>query len=220
MIIVECCTNWRNLAEAKGMIRVAKECGAGLSKFQLFDSSDDKGKPHYAWVKAHELTFEQAKELFDYGASIDMEVFFSVFGAEYVEWCEKIGVKLYKLACGFRDIKTWKAVASTGKTAFVSQSMPFMTNPAYLPSYVGMNCVSTYPAKGRDYRLATFSSRMLSDHTVGIDFAKIALSRNALVVEKHFCLEHNPDYPDDAWSMTPADLKELVRFEKVVQECL
>ena len=225
MIIAENCTNWRDLAEAKEMIRMAKECGAGLSKFQLFDSSDDKGKPHYAWVKAHELTYEQAKELFDYGASIGQEVFFSVFGVQYVEWCERIGVKRYKLAYGeSENLHHAKMHAlDTLKPVLLSRRGLMDTNTYIPPDRRYLYCTPKYPALPTQFYLnqVSFTSFSgISDHTIGLDVAKIALARGAKIIEKHFCLEHNPDYPDDAWSMTPADLKELVRFEKVVQECL
>ena len=122
MLIAECCTNWIDLDMAKEMIGETKECGADLAKFQLYDVEIDKGMPHYDWVKDRELSFPQAKMLFDYGAEIGMEVFFSVFGVKYVDWCEKIGVKRYKIASGMRDKSVWRAISRIGKRAIISSS--------------------------------------------------------------------------------------------------
>jgi len=72
MIIAECCTNWEDLKMARAMIKAVKAAGAGLVKFQLFDAEDDSGKPNYDWVKTHELTYDQAKMLFDYGKSLGL----------------------------------------------------------------------------------------------------------------------------------------------------
>ena len=224
MIICENCTNFRDMEEAKEMIRVAKECGASLSKFQLFDAADDKEKPYYEWVKAHQLTFDQAKMLFDYGKEIGMEVFFSVFKPRFVEWCEKIGVKRYKVACSQKDNGsliiviqgTYKPViisSNDGRCFWADQQreLPLM-----------LYCTLEYPAS-----LSFMPNFMedsyykgFSDHTVGLDASKIALARGALIIEKHFVLKHDSCYPDDAWSMTPDELKELVRWEKVCKEVL
>ncbi len=219
MIICEMCTNWTDLDIAKEMIQSAKENGAGLAKFQLFDSENDKGKPHYQWVKAHELTFDQAKELFDYGASIGQEVFFSVFGVKYVEWCEKIGVKRYKIAsCLSNREKLYKRIGHFVPIIASTIINPPLTNSDYHISWLW--CPPGYPRTHPDLGKIWKSFAGFSDHTIGVDAAKIALARGVKIIEKHFVLEHNPQYPDDAWSMDVNDLKELVRWEKVCQEVL
>lgn len=54
-----------------------------------------------------------------------------------------------------------------------------------------------------------------SDHTPGLDAAKITLARGAEIIEKHFILNRFIPAPDLAWSMLPDGLKELARWEKV-----
>lgn len=201
------------------MIRVSRNVNpGGLVKFQLFDAEADKGKPHYDWVKAHELTFEQAKELFDYGASIGQEVFFSVFAPEFVDWCERIGVQRYKLASGMiENSHLFKAVIDTGKNVFVSFDQPNIESDYHITN---LYCPSCYPQSGFVMPNFIIPQSGFSDHCVGIDYAKIALARGAGIVEKHFCLKHNPDFPDDPWSMTPAELTELVKWEKICHAVL
>ncbi len=126
MLIAEMCSNHGGDMElARKMILSAKDSGADLVKFQLFNADDDKGKPHYEWVKKAELTFEQAKMLFDYGQEIGIEVFFSVFGVKYVDWCEKIGIKLYKIACAARDEKVIFEVETTHNPLIISLNLSF-----------------------------------------------------------------------------------------------
>ena len=229
MIILDGCTNWTDLTEAKQIIKTARDINpGGLTKFQLFNAEDDKGKPHYDWVKAHELTFEQAKELFEYGKSIGQEVFFSVFGAQYVEWCEKIGVSKYKLASGVREFTILTSVLSVADEIYISSPEMDCKLPAWfyhedLEVHL-LFCPPGYPQK--EYKMPTLDDTYpygfegLSDHTLGIDAAKIALARGAEIIEKHFVLQHNPDFPDNDWSMDEEDLMELVRFEKVCKEAL
>ncbi len=59
-----------------------------------------------------------------------------------------------------------------------------------------------------------------SDHTIGLDCAKIALARGAEIIEKHFTLDKSMYGPDHCLSMTPDELKELVRWEGICKECL
>ena len=53
-----------------------------------------------------------------------------------------------------------------------------------------------------------------SDHTIGLDYAKLAIDRGATIIEKHFTLDKNLPGCDQAASMTPSELKELVEYAK------
>ncbi len=206
------------------MIREARNGGASLAKFQLYNAEDDRGKPHYDWVKDHELNFDQAKMLFEYGKSNNIEVFFSVFGVKYVDWGERIGVKRYKISAGDWQNKILMNVVG-GVHKPVIQSLPYgkSSYPCPKPSAETiLYCVPEYPTPLSHLKFPDFNSVWdgFSDHTIGLDAAKIALARGARIIEKHFCLEHNPDFPDDKWSMDVNDLKELVRWEKICREVL
>jgi N-acetylneuraminate synthase len=201
------------------MIKAAKESGAGLAKFQLFDAEDDRGKPHFDWVKAHELTFDQAKELFDYGQSIGMEVFFSVFAPKYVEWGEKIGVKRYKIACEFPD-RHWVIylVQETHKPVIISSHATEITFPRQWGDRL-LYAPYKYPSVNPDLcHINQFDG--LSDHSIGLDISKIALARGAQIIERHVVLKHNPLFPDDAWSSTFEEIAELVKWEGICRSVL
>lgn len=209
------------MGEAREIITKAKEGGAGLVKFQLYDAEEDKGKPHYRWVKDHELSFDDAKMLFDYGASIGMEVFFSVFGDEYVKWCESIGVKRYKIAFNMRKEEVLKAVQKTKKPVIIS-GFDKATACYDLGQVIKLYCIPIYPtALGYLQFPRDMFSKMnqgFSDHTIGLAVAKIAIARGAKIIEKHFCLERNPDFPDSDWSMTPDELNELVEWDNICKK--
>jgi len=73
MIICEIGQNFiGDMEMATRLIWEAKENGADLAKFQLFDSIAQYGQKIET-----ELSFEQANHLFRYGEDIGMEVFFS-----------------------------------------------------------------------------------------------------------------------------------------------
>src|SRR3990167_7722077 len=123
--------------------------GADLCKFQLYSVDtlfpskriEVNEKNYYDIVKSCELTFDQAKELFQYGQKVGIEVFFSVFDVERVKWCEDIGVKRYKVAFGQRkNNKLLSAIRSTGKPIIVSDN-----HPHYLDESKYLYCVPHYP---------------------------------------------------------------------------
>jgi len=153
--------------------------------------------------------------LFDYGQEIGMEVFFSVFEAKYVRWCERIGVKRYKIAFSERfEQRLQEAVLRTGKRVIISSGYP-------QKGLDTLFCIPDYPASIDNLRGADFLHFSgFSDHTIGLDAAKIALARGAKIIEKHFVMEHGMDVPDAPWSMAPDELAELVRWEKVCREAI
>ena len=215
MLIAACESNHGGDMElARRMILSAKENGADLVKFQLYDAEDDKDKPYFEWVKKAELSFEQAKMLFDYGMKVGIEVFFSVFGVEYVNWCEKIEAKRYKIAyCNRNNLDIIKAIWTTGKPIIVSSDKLTIDTTLY--------CVPQYPTGIGNIKFPLKEGfDGFSDHAIGIDIAKIALARGAQIIEKHFILDRSSPSPEAPWSMTPDELKELKRWETVCRQVI
>ncbi len=207
---------------AKRMICEAKNAGASLVKFQLYDADkDEPNNPWHDYLKQCELSFDQAKMLFDYGADVGIEVFFSVDNVERVMWCEKIGVKRYKIGCSHnKDNDLIAYIWQYGKPTIISYQGNFIGERIG----TGLYCVPRYPAWISDDKCneIEFPSTHdgISDHTIGIDAAKIALARGAGIIEKHFTLAKAMSGPDHCLSMPPDELRELVRWEKVCKEVL
>ncbi len=198
---------------AKSLITEAMLEEADLVKFQLYDHNMlYKDHPEISDVA---LSFSQAKMLFDYGEKIGIEVFFSVFDVERVKWCEEIGVKRYKIAKNLGD-ETVLAIIDTGKLVISSREL----SPTMFDEYKQLYCVSKYPTLLSDLHF-DFDNGFIgfSDHTIGLDAAKIALARGASIIEKHFAVDHHTGI-DAEWSMTPEDLKGLKRWELVCKEVI
>ncbi len=233
-IIAECGQNHcGDMDLAKGLIALAQLKGADLVKFQLYDHKQLYGdNPTISNV---ELSFEQAKMLFDYGEKIGIEVFFSVFDVERVEWCEEIGVKRYKFAARMRGKDVIDKVISTNKPIIMSfngesphVSMSLITaihkrTTLRDRSWITfLYCPSGYPAEWKDLHFGKIDLENwggFSDHTIGIVASKIAIARGAQVVEKHFAIDHQTGI-DAQWSMLPEDLWELKRWEGIYKEAL
>lgn len=213
LIIAECGQNFcGNMELAKKLISLAKENGADLVKFQLYDHNIlYKDHPEIPDVA---LSFDEANMLFDYGEEVGIEVFFSVFDVERVKWCEEIGVKRYKVAYSQSyNIDLLRAIRAANKPILISSDGYQLGQTLY--------CVPQYPVKLSELHLGDvdFNKLGFSDHTIGLDAAKIALARGAQIIEKHFAIDHQTGV-DAQWSMTPEELKELVRWSRVVNGVL
>ncbi len=230
MIIAECGINHNgSIPLAKRMIEEAKVAGADLVKFQLYNTDKlcKPDNPNYQWLKNSELSFTQAWELFDYGRGNDTEVFFSVFDIERVEWGERIGVKRYKIASqSCKDFELRDAICKTGKEVVYSD--PFGKGLEHWgtgkPHH--LYCIPMYPAPPQYFFLEKVRMGIrdayqgISDHSLGLDVAKIAIVKGAVLIEKHFTLDKSLPGPDQIISMEPNDLAELVRWQKIVNEVL
>ncbi len=218
MIIAEIGQNHLgNMDLARQLIWVAKECGADLVKFQLYDHNQLYA--NHPEIPDVALSFDQAKMLFDYGKGIGIEVFFSVFDVERVKWCEEIGVKKYKISSMMRDRDVWRAISFAGKPVIISYPAPSSESyPFGISKASHLYCPRGYPQKELILELVN-QFQGFSDHTIGLDTSKIALARGAKIVEKHFAIDHKTGI-DARWSMTPLELKELRRWVNVCGQCL
>lgn len=198
-----------NMQIAEILIGVAKLFGADLVKFQLYNTSAlyKPDSPFINLAREAELSFDNAKHLFDYGERLGMEVFFSVFDLEKAGWCEDIGVKRYKIACSHNTNKPLlDAVESTGKPVIISSNGKLFSGKETL------YCVPEYPANEVDFtHLEDFAG--FSDHTIGIEAAKVAIDLGVKIIEKHFAIDHKTGV-DAPWSMNPRELKEIVKYAR------
>lgn len=91
-----------------------------------------------------------------------------------------------------------------------------------------LHCVSEYPAPYEDVNLnamTTLSVRFglktgFSDHTPGIVVAIAAVAMGALVIEKHFTLDHGMSGPDHVASLDPSELENMIRSIRAVETAL
>jgi len=199
---------------ATELIQLAKQNGADLVKFQLYDTDSiyPPDSPFKQQAKEAELSFDQVLMLFNFGKAVGIEVFFSVFDVKRVEWCEEIGVKRYKIAYSQRNNLDLIALAISKGEVIISSDCNIMANSLY--------CIPHYPTdiNDIDFQMMTEYDGF-SDHTIGLDAAKIALARGANIIEKHFAIDHFTGV-DAPWSMTPRELAELKRFENICKEVL
>jgi sialic acid synthase SpsE len=212
-----------DLSTAIEMIYIAKECGADVAKFQLYDAVKlfpTMGNPWFEYNCKTEIKKDQLCKLFEECNKANIEFMASVFDNERIKWLEELGVKRYKIASrSIEDSELINALCLTGKPLIVSLGYWFEKEFPVFPAKAKIDylyCISKYPTPLEDVLLSKvdFSKYSgFSDHTLGISASMAALARGARIVEKHFTLNKNSLGPDHSCSMNPAELTALAQFK-------
>ncbi|MCK6419171.1 MAG: N-acetylneuraminate synthase family protein [Alphaproteobacteria bacterium] len=218
---------------AKDMIFAAKENGADVAKFQLFDAralfpSKEEGNEWFEYNCKTELSYENIHFLYEQCSRAKIEFMASAFDVQRVKWLEDLGVRRHKVASrSVYDRQLIQAMENTGKPLLVSLGMWDQKNFPEIRSKGGvffLYCVSKYPTQLTDLNFSNvnFENEIygFSDHTIGITAPVVAMSRGAKIIEKHFTLDKTLYGPDHVGSMTPNELRDLARFREEISVCL
>ena len=214
---------------ARQLIGAAKENGADVAKFQVYDARalfpPKDRNPWFDYNCKTELKRDDVLRLAEYCQQIGIEFMASVFDEERIAWLEEAGVKRYKVASrSVREEKLISAIVRTGKPVLVSLGMweerEFPQLPGNRTEF--LYCISKYPTPLSDLKLDSVNFRKFagfSDHTIGITASCAAFVKGARILEKHFTTDKTLYGPDHEGSMTPAELARIHEFRREWQEC-
>lgn len=187
--------------------------------------------------QALELSPEQHAELDKFCRSKGLIYFVSACDIPSVEVMEEIGVPLYKVASrDLTNIPLLERMANTGKPMILSGGMADEADMAdsvecvrrHHDQLVIMHCTSEYPTPYEDVNLlAMYTLREkfnalvgLSDHTIGIMTATVAIGMGACAIEKHLTLARYMKGTDHAASLEPDGLRRVVRDIRNLEQAL
>ena len=204
--------------------KISEGLWAGRSLYELY------GEASMPW-EWHEALFARGRE-------IGISVFSTPFDPTSVAFLERFDPVAYKIA-SFEavDLALIRRVAATGRPLVISTGM---ANRTEIEEAVGaardsgcknlilLHCISGYPTPVSESNLRTLEdlSRWsgcvvgLSDHTLQITAALGAVALGAAMIEKHFTLARADGGPDAAFSLEPAELKELCSGVREVWKAL
>lgn len=160
------------------------------------------------------------------------------FDNSAVDYLEQTGAEFYKIASmELVDLPLLRYVAATGKPMILSTGMGTAEeiqealDTIYATGnrqVVLLKCCTVYPSVSADMNLATLADMRerfhvpvgLSDHSMGHAAAVCAAALGALVIEKHFCLDRRIKTADSAFSMEPAEFRDMVDNVRAAQTAL
>jgi len=164
--------------------------------------------------------------------------FSSPFDKTAVDFLEEMNVPAYKVASfEIKDIPLIEYIASKGKPIIISTGIATFSDIEEAINScrkMGNNniallkCTSSYPAPVEEANLLTIPHLRdtfgvipgLSDHTMGHSVAVAAVALGAKIIEKHFILDRKLGGPDSAFSMEPAEFKQMVDGIRDVEKAL
>lgn len=169
---------------------------------------------------------------------LGMDLFSSAFDATAVDFLEEMKVPAHKVASfELVDIPLIQKMARTGKPLIMSTGMATVeeieeavqaARQAGATQIALLKCSSAYPAPPAEMNLCTIPDLArrfnmpvgLSDHTMGIAVPAAAVAVGARIIEKHLTLSRSVPGPDSAFSLEPAEFKQMVEAVRVIEQAL
>ena len=169
---------------------------------------------------------------------LGMDCFSSPFDFTAVDFLEDMRVPAYKIASfEITDIPLIRRVAKTGKPVIISTGIARREEIAEAVAacrdagneqIILLKCCSAYPAPYEDMNLRTIPQLAedfdclagLSDHTPGHTVPVASVALGACVIEKHLTLSREDGGVDSAFSMEPAEFKEMVQAVRDAEKAL
>ena len=206
--------------------------------FQIKQGTLWDGKTLYQLYKEAYTPWEWQPKLKKIADDLGLVCFSSAFDKTSVDFLEKMDVPAYKVASfEITDIPLIEYMASKSKPMLISTGIATLSDIEEAVNackrmgndkIILLKCTSAYPAPIEDANLLTIPNMKetfktvvgLSDHTLGSSVAIASVALGAKIIEKHFILDRNLGGPDAAFSMEPAEFKQMVKSIREVEKSL
>lgn len=197
-----------------------------------------KGKTMYQLYQKGTMPWEWQPRLKRIADTLGIMLFSSPFDEKAVDFLEMMNVPCHKIASyEITHIPLLKKVAKTKKPVILSRGMATKEDISLAlrtlrtsgaKDIILLHCISSYPTKPEWANLRTIPDIQkrfsvisgFSDHTLGIEIPLAAVALGASVIEKHFALRRSEEGLDESFSLTPDELKEMVRSIRNVEKAL
>lgn len=177
-------------------------------------------------------------KLKQYANELGLECFSSPFDETAVDFMHEMDMPAYKVASfEINDIPLLRKIAGMGKPVILATGIAYLEDIERAvrvckeegnEQVILLKCTSTYPSPYEDMNLRVIPNMAevfdcitgLSDHSMGVTAAVAGVALGAKMVEKHFTLARSDGGPDAAFSMEPAEFKQMVDEIRIVEKAL
>ncbi len=239
-----------SLAKAKQMVDAAQKAGCQCVKFQCHVLEDEMipeaanvipgNAAESIWDIMEKAHLSEAEDitLKEYVESKDMIYLSTPFSRAAADRLEKMGVDAYKIGSGeCNNYPLVEHVARFGKPVILSTGMNDISSVQksvailrqYQIPYALLHCTSIYPTPYDKVRLGALDHLKrhfpdallgLSDHALENYCCFAAVALGACILEKHFTCDKNWPGPDNAISIDPAQLQQLIEGSAAIFQAL
>lgn len=222
---------------AQEMVGLAAEAGVDAVKFQtivpeFFVNRSDE--PRFSTLKKFQFSYGQFEQLSKQARAAGIQFISTPFDLQSAAFLGNICDAIKVASSDNTFFALIEAVAKTGKPMIISTGLADESDIRSAITAVNkvwgeriatdrlglLHCVSNYPTTPENANIsavtslkAAFPGRTIgySDHTIGIEAARIAVGAGARIIEKHFTIANDhSDFRDHQLSADPATMKRLV----------
>ena len=194
------------------------------------------GEYLYDLYKRAYTPWEWHQKLYEVAKKEGLICFSTPFDKTSVDFLEKLNNPIYKIASfEIHDIPLIKYIATKGKPIIISTGIAEIEDielaietckAAGNHDITILKCTSAYPASPEDANLLTipdikerFNVKAgLSDHTLGIEAAVVAVTLGATIIEKHFILDKKIGGPDAHFSLDEIEFTQMVNAVRMAEK--
>lgn len=232
-------------ALAAQLVDAAAEAGADAIKFQTHFPAHEMlrdgatasyvGESLFDLLTRTAISREDHVTLRDRAARKGIQFLSTPFSREAADFLETIGVEAFKTGSGeLTNLPLQEHIARKGKPMIVSTGMStpeeidrtVQAIRAIGTPFALMHCTSTYPTPYEHVQLDVIPALRqtygvpvgFSDHTLGSFMAFGAVGVGANLFEKHFTVSRSLPGPDQQGSMEPAELADVVRGIRAIEQ--
>jgi len=230
---------------ASDLVRAAAEAGADAIKFQTHFPEHEMlrggataayvGESLFDLLTRTALSRDDHVTLRDRALNKGILFLSTPFSREAADFLEALGVPAFKTGSGeLTHLPMQQHIARKGRPMIISTGMStpeeidrtVQTVRAAGAPFALMHCTSTYPAPYEHVQLGCIPALQkkygvpagFSDHTLGSFIAFAAVASGASLFEKHLTMSRSLPGPDQQGSMEPAELAELVRGIRAIEQ--
>lgn len=228
---------------AQDLVGYAAKAGVNAVKFQTiipeeFITSTDVER--LKKLRKFQLSYPQFKSLAQLARDLGVIFFSTPFDLKSAKFLNEIQ-PIFKVSSGDNTfIPLINQIANYNKPTLISTGLADMLQidkiyetwqkKGRLCDLAFLHCVSCYPTPLNEANLnailalkARYPELVIgySDHTLGIEAAKLSVAVGARIIEKHFTLNKNySDFRDHQLSANPKEMKQLVQMIREVESAL
>ena len=178
------------------------------------------------------LNFGIQKKIFKYAKTKKIMIFSTPFDFKSADFLDKLGVVAFKIASAdLVNIPLIKHVAKKLKPIIISTGMSKISEideaveavrSTGNRNLVLLHCNSSYPSTYSEVNLKFMDTLKkmynipvgFSDHTTDLLSSKVAITRGANVIERHFTLSKKMEGPDHILSSDKLEMEKLIKYKK------